>query len=177
LIDAASRTRGGRTYFTDTMLVDQDGRRLRFYTDLVKGKVVVIHPFFTSCSGSCVTMADALTKLQDRLGDRLGKEVVLLSMTVDPANDQVERLAEHARKLRARPGWHLLTGRREDLEQVERRLGQYVEAREAHNTTFVVGNEASGLWMKHLDPRDTDGLLAKVEQALADRRDGLPGVE
>jgi protein SCO1/2 len=168
MIDAAQKTRGGRNYFTDTTLVDQDGRRLRFYTDLIKGKVVVIHPFFTSCTGSCLMMTSTLTKLQDRLGDRLGKEVVLLSLTVDPATDQEERLAEHARKLKTQPGWHLLTGEKKDLEAVGRRLGQYVENREAHSTVLIVGNEASGLWLKHADPRDADGLFAKVEQALAD---------
>jgi cytochrome oxidase Cu insertion factor (SCO1/SenC/PrrC family) len=174
MIDAALQIRGSRNYFTDTTLVDQDGRRLRFYTDLIQGKVVVIHPFFSSCTGSCTVMASALSKLQDRLGDRLGKEVVLLSLTVDPATDQVQRLAEHARKLGTRPGWHLLTGEKDDLEQVERRLGQFVEQREAHSTVIVVGNESSGLWLKHLDPRDSDGLIAKVEQALADGQSAPP---
>jgi protein SCO1/2 len=177
MIDAALKSQGGRKYFTDTTLVDQDGRRLRFYTDLIKGKVVVIHPFFTSCTGSCLAMTSTLTKLQDRLGDRLGKDVVLLSMTVDPATDQEQRLAEHARKLRAQPGWHLLTGAKKDLEEVERRLGQYVENREAHNTIIIVGNEASGLWLKHADPRDADGLIAKVEQALADGRSAPTGTQ
>ncbi|QEH38561.1 hypothetical protein OJF2_71640 [Aquisphaera giovannonii] len=168
MMEAALRIRGGRNYFTDTTLVDQDGRRLRLYSDLIRGKVVVVHPFFTSCKGSCLVMADALTKLQDRLGDRLDRQVVLLSLTVDPATDRVPQMAEYARRLKARPGWHLLTGEKKDLEQVERRLGQYVESREAHSTTIVVGNEATGLWLKHLDPRDADGLLAKVEQAVAD---------
>ena len=118
MIDAALKTQGGRNYFTDITLVDQDGRRLRFYTDLIKGKVVVIHPFFTSCTGSCVMMADTLTKLQDRLGDRMDKQVVLLSLTVDPATDQEQRLAEHARKLKVRQGWHLLTGEKQDLALV-----------------------------------------------------------
>jgi cytochrome oxidase Cu insertion factor (SCO1/SenC/PrrC family) len=175
MIDLAIKTRGGRNYFTDATLIDQDGHRLRFYSDLIKGKVVVIHPFFTSCTGSCVTMADTLTKLQDRLGNRLGNQVVLISLTVDPATDKVQRLAEHARKVNARPGWHLLTGEKNDLEEVERKLGQYVPVRESHSTTMIVGNEASGLWFKHLDPRDVNGLLARVEEALADGRDAPLG--
>jgi cytochrome oxidase Cu insertion factor (SCO1/SenC/PrrC family) len=173
LIDQALKTRGGRNYFTDTTLTDQDGRRLRFYSDLVRGKVVVIHPFFTSCTGSCVVTADTMTRLQKRLGDRLGKDVVFLSLTVDPATDTPEQVAAYARRVGAKEGWHLLTGSKAELEQVERRLGQWVEQRESHATTIIVGNEASGLWLKHNDPRDFNGLLAKVNEALADVR-GLP---
>ncbi len=170
MLDQALKTRGGRNYFTDTPLIDQDGRSFRFYSDLVRGKVVVINPFFSSCTGSCLTMASILTKLQERLGDRLGKDVVILSLTVDPDVDTRERLALYAKQVGARTGWHFLTGTKADLETVERRLGQFVAVRESHPTTMFVGNDATGLWVKHLDPRDSAGLILKVEEALKDVR-------
>ena len=175
MLDRAVKTRGGRNYFTDTALVDQAGRSMRFYSDLLRDKVVVICPFFSSCTGSCVVLNGTLAKLQDRLGDRLGKDVVLISLTVDPDVDDRARLADYARRLSARPGWYFLTGEKANLAQVERKLGQYVAVREAHPTTMIVGNEATGLWLKHTNPGDVDGLTAKVEEALADVRDVRPG--
>jgi cytochrome oxidase Cu insertion factor (SCO1/SenC/PrrC family) len=168
MVGEALKTRRGRNYFTDTTLVDHNGRRYRFYSDLVKGKVVVIHPFFTACKGSCPAMSGSLLKLQERLGDRLGKDIVFLSLTVDPATDNLDELARYAKRCGARPGWHFLTGARDDLARVERKLGQYVENREAHASIMIVGNEATGLWMKHQDPADADGLYKKVEEAVAD---------
>jgi cytochrome oxidase Cu insertion factor (SCO1/SenC/PrrC family) len=167
MLGQALKTRGSRSYFTDTPLVDQDGRCYRFYSDLVKGKVVVLHCFFTSCKGSCVVMSGSLAKLQERLGDRLGRDVVILSLTVDPATDSVAELAMYAKKCGARPGWHFLTGTKEDLARVQRKLGQFMESRESHTSIMVVGNEATGLWMKHPDPADVEGLYKKVEEALA----------
>jgi protein SCO1 len=168
MMDEALRSRGGRNYFTDAPLVDQDGRRFRFYSDLLRGKVVVINAFFTSCTGACPVMSDALARLQDELSDRLGKDLVLISLTVDPATDGREQLASYAKHYGARPGWHFLTGSREDLAPVLRKLGQPAEGREAHTSIIIVGNEATGLWMKHRDPADAAGLLAKVQEALAD---------
>ncbi len=167
MVGDALRVRGGLKYFTDTVLIDQNGQRFRFYSDLVKGKVVIINAFFTACKGSCPVMSGSLAKLQEHLGDRLGKEIVILSMTVDPAVDNLEELARYAKRCGARAGWHFLTGTKEDLARVERKLGQYAENREAHASIMIVGNESSGLWIKHKDPADADGLYHKVEEALA----------
>jgi len=171
MVGDALKIRNGRNYFTDATLVDQDGHRYRFYSDLLKGKVVVIHPFFTECKVSCPVIFGSLVKLQDRLGDRLGTDVVFLSLTVDPSTDKLDELARYAKRCGARPGWHFLTGTREDLARVERKLGQYVENREAHTSIMIVGNESTGLWMKHSDPADADGLYKKVEEAVADEGD------
>ena len=177
MLDLALKTRGGRNYFTDTTLVDQAGRHMRFYSDLIQGKVVVICPFFTSCAGSCVVSSGTLAKLQDRLGDRLGKDVILISLTVDPDVDNPSRLADYARRVSARPGWYFLTGEKANLAEVERKLGQYVAVRETHTTTMIVGNEATGLWLKHTNPGDLGGLTAKVEEALADVRTSSEGAQ
>jgi cytochrome oxidase Cu insertion factor (SCO1/SenC/PrrC family) len=166
MVGEALKTRGGRNYFTDTTLVDQNGHPFRFYSDLVKGKVVVINAFFTACKGSCPVMSNSLVKLQERVGDRLGKDINFLSLTVDPAGDNLEELARYAKRCGARPGWHFLTGTKEDLARVESKLGQYVENREAHASIMIVGNDASGVWMKQMDPADVDGLYRKLEEVM-----------
>ena len=78
---------GARKYFTDTLLTDQDGKKVKFYSDLVMGKVVVINSFFTSCGATCPIISGTMQKLQTWLGDRLGDEVHLISISVDPTTD------------------------------------------------------------------------------------------
>src|SRR5690349_23507660 len=71
-------------YFTDTVLIDQNGERVRFYSDLMKGETVVIDTFLATCQASCLPMNLNLAQIQDGLGDRLGKDVHVLSMRVVP---------------------------------------------------------------------------------------------
>src|SRR5918997_7020658 len=112
-------------YFTDVELLDQDGKKVRFYTDVLKGKTVVVNAFFTTCTSVCPPMNRSFEKIQEALGDRLGKDVFLVSLTVDPATDTPARLKEYAAKFHARPGWAFLTGKKalgmakvEDLIQI-----------------------------------------------------------
>src|SRR5207244_1760936 len=102
-------------YFTDVPLIDQDGKELRLYNDLIKDKVDIINSMFTSCNSVCPPMTMNLQRIQDWLGDRLGKEVVILSFSVDPATDTPQTLKAFANKYNARPGWHFLTGKKENL--------------------------------------------------------------
>ena len=91
-------------YFSDVELINQDGQRMRFYTDVLKDKVVIINTFFATCNGVCPPMNRTLAKIQDALGDRLGKDAFLVSISVDPEMDTPPRLKEYGRKFHARPG-------------------------------------------------------------------------
>src|ERR1700753_2649773 len=88
----ASETSPAQKYFTDVVLIDQEGKRMRFYSDLLKDKVVIINAFFATCTGSCPPMSHNLARVQDALGDRMGKDVIILSITVDPAMATPARL-------------------------------------------------------------------------------------
>ena len=88
-------------YFSDIQLVNQDGEKMRFYSDLLQGKVVIINSFFATCAGSCLPLTRNLEKLQQALGPRLGKEVHILSISVDPAVDTPASLKAYAKKLNA----------------------------------------------------------------------------
>src|SRR5215467_6513258 len=141
LAQQALPTNAAARYFTDVELIDQDGQGRRFYTDLLKGKVVVINAFFTTCHDSCPVMADRFAKIQSWLGDRLGKKVHLISMSVDPENDTQTRLKEFAAKFNARPGWYLLSGKKENVDFVLHKLGQSVSDKNDHLNVFLIGNE------------------------------------
>jgi protein SCO1/2 len=159
-------------YFTDVSLVNQDGEAMRLYSDLLKGKVVVIDFFFATCQGTCLPMNRNLQKVQDSLGDRLGKEVYLISISVDPAVDTPARLKEYAKKLNARPGWYFLTGEKASVDFALRKLGQYVENKQDHTNIFIIGNERTGLWKKAFGLAKPDELIKVVDSVIDDRPAG-----
>ena len=156
-------------YFTDTALVDQDGVSHRFYSDLVAGKVVVIDAFFTSCRGSCPVMASRFARLQEVLGDRLEKDVRLISISVDATADTPAQLKAYAGRFGARRGWYFLTGNKADVDLVLRRLGQFVEHKEEHFDLILIGNDRTGLWKKALGRARPEEILEIVKSVVEDR--------
>ncbi len=158
-----------RKYFTDVLLVNQNGKSMRFYSDLLKGKMVVINTFYTDCPNACPVLLQKLTTIQDALGDRLGKDVHMLSITLDPVNDTPPRLEEFAGRFRAKPGWYFLTGKKENVEFALRKLGQYVDEKETHFNIMIIGNERTGLWKKALGIARTDDLVKLVMGVLNDQ--------
>jgi cytochrome oxidase Cu insertion factor (SCO1/SenC/PrrC family) len=141
---------------------------MRLFSDLMKGKTVIINPFFATCTGVCPPMAKNLERVQDWLGERLGKDVHIISITVDPERDTAPVLKEYAGRFHAKPGWFFLGGRKENVKSVLQRLGQYVEARENHTTLVIIGNLRTGLWKKALGTAPAPGLIKVVESVVND---------
>ena len=156
-------------YFSDVELVNQDGQRVRFYSDVLKNKIVVINTFFTTCTNICPPMNRNFEKMQDALGDRLGKDVFLVSITVDPETDTPTRLKEYGSRFHARPGWMFLTGNKENVDWALYKLGQYVETKDAHTSIFIIGNEPKGLWKKAFGLAPSGELIRILEDVIADR--------
>lgn len=155
-------------YFTNVELINQDGETMRLYRDLLQGKVVVINTLFTECTGICPVMSRTFQKIQEHVGDRLGRDVHLISISVDPENDTPEKLKSFAQKFDARPGWYFLTGPKENVDFALRKLGGYVEDREAHNNIVLIGNEPTALWKKALGLAPARDLLPIVDSVLQD---------
>ena len=156
-------------YFTDVVLVSQNGQQMPLYSDLLKGKVVVINAFFTSCKDTCPIMAHSLAVLQEWLGDRLGKDVYLISISVDPETDTPAKLLEYADRFKARPGWFFLTGNKQNVNQALTKLGQYVEVREDHLNVMIMGNESTGLWKKAMGLAKPEDLIKILDSLLKDK--------
>jgi cytochrome oxidase Cu insertion factor (SCO1/SenC/PrrC family) len=135
-------------YFPNVELLTQDNQPVRFYDGLLKGKVVLINFMFTTCPGVCPPMTANLAKVQSYLGDRVGKEVVIISVSVDPAVDTPAALKKYADMFKARPGWYFLTGKKENVDRVLSKLGGYVADRTQHSSVLIIGNEATGDWTK-----------------------------
>src|SRR5215211_3120434 len=135
-------------YFTDTVLINQNGEKMRLYSDLLKDKTVIIDSFFATCTGSCLPMNRNLERIQEALGDRLGRDAHIISISVDPAVDTPASLKAYAKKLNARPGWYFLTGDKANVDLVLKKLGQFVDVKTDHLNVFIVGNVKTGLWKK-----------------------------
>ena len=135
-------------YFPDLLLTTQNDTPVRFYTDTMKGKVVVIDFLFTTCTGACPLMTANLAKVQKYLGEHMGREVNFISLTVDPAVDTPEALKKYADQFHVGNGWYFLTGKKENVDWVLYKLGGYVEDKGDHSTLLIIGNEATGQWMK-----------------------------
>lgn len=99
----------------DVEVLDQEGRKQKFYTDLVKNKIVVINFVFTTCKSMCPLLGANFSKLQAALGERLNKEVFLISVSTDPETDSPEKLKAWGEKYKAKDGWTLVTGNKEQL--------------------------------------------------------------
>jgi len=156
-------------YFTDVELTNQDGKKVHFYSDVLKGKTVVVNAFFTTCTSVCPPINRNMEKIQDALGDRVGRDVFLVSLTVDPETDTPARLKEYSQKFHAGAGWTFLTGKKENLDWALYKLGQYVEKKDDHTTVLIIGNEPTGLWKKAFGMANVAELVAVVQSVVNDK--------
>jgi protein SCO1/2 len=169
---ATGRRAAAEKYFTDIILINQDGQPVRFYSDLIKNKVVVINAFFATCHGSCLPMNRNLEKVQEAFRERMGKDLFIVSISVDPELDTPASLKEYAKKLNAVPGRLFITGEKENVNRALYKLGQYVEQKDQHTNIFIVGNERTGLWKKVFGLARAEEIIKAVESVLEDRAEG-----
>lgn len=135
-------------YFPNLVLYTQDNKPIHFYDDMLKGKVVLINFIFTTCTGVCPPMTANLAKVQKALGEHVGKEVRMISISVDPETDKPAILKKYADTFKAQPGWYFLTGEKKNVDWVLYKLGGYVADKNDHSSVLIIGNEATGEWMK-----------------------------
>lgn len=145
---SSSANEGSATYFPNLTLLTQDNKPIRFYEDLLKGKTVLINFLFTTCKGVCPPMTANLARVQKHLGERVGRDIMMISISVDPTADTPAVLKKFADTFKAQPGWYFLTGEKKNVDWVLYKLGGYVEDKQQHTGVLIIGNEATGEWMK-----------------------------
>ncbi|HXI30022.1 MAG TPA: SCO family protein, partial [Vicinamibacterales bacterium] len=162
---AADNARWGAGYFPNVVLTTQDGARVRFYDDLIKGRIVAINLIYTTCKYACPLETARLAQVARVLGDRMGRDVFFYSITIDPAHDTPAVLKAYAEKYHVGPGWLFLTGDAADIELISRKLGLYTNPANAgpdgHTPSLLVGNEATGQWMRN-SALDNPKFLART---------------
>jgi len=110
-------------YFPNVVLQTHEGRKVRFYDDLIKGKIVVINFMYANCTGICPAMTMNLMKVQEALSDRVGRDIFMYSITLKPQQDNVVALKHYVQMHGIKPGWLFLTGSPADVEKLRRKLG------------------------------------------------------
>ena len=151
----------GANYFPNVSLTTQDGEEVRFFDDLIKDKVVAINFIYTRCPDTCPLETAQLVRVQNIMGDRLGKDVFFYSISIDPKNDTPEVLKEYRERFGAK--WTFLTGDNNDIIKLRKKLGLYIaeiqDGSNNHNVSMIIGNQATGRWMKR-SPFENTHLLA-----------------
>lgn len=150
------------TKIPDLKVFDQNGDPVRFYSDLVAGKKVAMNFVFTTCRTICPPMGANFGKLQKLLGDRLGDDVFLISVSVDPTIDTPARMKAWGEKFGRGDGWTLVTGPKSDVDILLKSLGAFTPDKTDHAPLVLVGDDGAGKW------RRVNGLAppAKVVEAL-----------
>jgi len=130
----------------DVEVVNQAGERVHFNSGVVKGRVAVITSFFTSCTAFCPMTQERMSRLAKRLGQRMGKDVVFISVSVDPENDTPKQMKAWAAKFHTGPGWTLVSGKKESVTTLLKSLGLYVDM-QRHQSALIIGNNKDG-WVR-----------------------------
>jgi protein SCO1 len=139
-------------YFPNTIVQTHDGRKLRFYDDVVRGKVVVFNMMYSVCTGICPGNTANLLQVQQALGNRVGKDIFMVSMTLQPGFDTPDALQRYVKSYGIKPGWTFLTGEPKEMDVIRRKLGFFnddpkIDSDLANHTGMVrIGNESLDRW-------------------------------
>lgn len=162
----------GSEWFTNVEVRTHDGRVLRFYDDVMKGKILVINFFYAECDAICPLMTENLVRVQDLLGSRVGKDIFMVSISLQPEHDTPEVLADYARSYSVGPGWLFLTGRNDDIELLRHRLG-FVDSDpvedadlEQHIGTVRIANEPMHRWTMSPALLDPAALVRAIKRVI-----------
>src|SRR5438445_3368601 len=139
--EAASLAAGPRAgYFPDVVLRTHENKTVRFYDDLIRGKIVLINFMYATCKGLCPRQTANLMQVQKTLGDRIGRDIFMYSLTLKPEQDTLEVLREYATGHGVKRGWLFLTGKPGDIEKLRRKLGfAYSNPARDKDTTRHIG--------------------------------------
>ena len=152
----------------DVEVLDQDGNARHFYSDLVKGKTVVINFIFTNCTTICPPLGATFARVQRDLGD---KDVHFISVSVDPLTDTPERLKAWGAKFKAGAGWTFVTGNKPEMDQLLRALGASAARREDHTPSVIIGNDAKDVWTRTYGLAKTTQMVTLIENVRAGKAD------
>lgn len=131
----------------NSSVVDQDGKPLDFYSDLIKGKLVAINFIFTTCTASCPPLTATFRHVQQAAIER-GLDLQLISISVDPTVDTPERLHAFAEKFNAGPGWTFVTGDKSEIDSLLNGLGTAIANKNDHTPMMMIGNDPVDYWTR-----------------------------
>jgi len=156
--------------YGDTVLTDQNGRKVKLKSEVLGDKLVVMDFAYTNCTTVCPVLTALMAQVQTQLGEAAGKEVALVTITVDPARDTPARMKEYAAKHGAKPGWLWLTGPTGTVNEVLKGFDAYAPNFEDHPPLVLVGDTKTGEWTRFFGFSDPKDIVAKVNELRAARQ-------
>ena len=170
---AEAKPKAARVTLHDLQLADVDGQTIRFKSEAVGNRIVVVGFIYTSCTTICpvtsAVFADVQQRLIKTLGERFGHEAKLITLTVDPATDTSERLKAYAANFGSPGGWLWLTGEKPQVDRVLTGLGAYAADFTRHSGAVLVGDARSGNWTRFYGIPNPSDIVDRVDQLLAAR--------
>ena len=161
--DQLSEEERARKYFTDTEVIDQNGRKLRFYSDVLRNRVVLISFIFTNCEYACPMQAQKLKQTRALMVPAIQDDVWYVTLSVDPDRDTPAAMKQFAEKQGLDESrWIFLTGEKPNVEFLIKRLGQYKPDIEAHTTLMLAGNDRTRHWTRVLPMVPPDGIAQQL---------------
>jgi protein SCO1 len=173
---AAADARPGRIVFPDVTLTTQDGDDVKFY-DLIKGRIVAIDLIYTTCQYACPLESARLARMQQLLGDRMGKDIFFISISIDPEHDTPAALKAYGEKYNAGPGWIFLTGKQSDIDMLSKKLGLWTDpslTQDGHTPMLLIGNEATGQWTQTSALDNPKYTAVMIEQWMGGYKNAVP---
>ncbi len=139
------------SHFPNIELITHEGKKVHFYDDLIKGKIVAIDLIYTTCGYACPLETARLAQVQKKLGNRVGTDIFFYSISIDPEHDTPEVLRAYMEKYHIGPGWTFLTGKKKDIDFLSQKIGLYSDPsinKDGHLPHLLMGNETTGQWMR-----------------------------
>lgn len=137
--------------FPNIELITQDGKKVHFYDDLVKGRIVAIDFIYTTCQYACPLETARMAQVQKKLGNRVGDDIFFYSISIDPEHDTPAVLKAYMEKYHIGPGWTFLTGKKTDIDFLQKKLGVYNDPSinaDGHLPHLFIGNDATNTWIR-----------------------------
>ena len=162
--------RWGADYFPNVALTTHEGKTVHFFDDLIKDKIVVLNFIYTSCPDACPLETAKLVEVQDLLGERVGRDIFMYSISIDPERDTPEKLKEYSERFQTGPGWLFLTGDKADIRLLRQKVGMIAAdetSLQDHSLNLLIGNQATGQWMKRSPFENPYFLVTQLEGSLS----------
>ncbi|WP_238066415.1 MULTISPECIES: SCO family protein [Pseudomonas] len=165
----AARQEKASVRFADVSLLNQDGMPVRLEKDLVGDHLVVMGFIYTSCTTVCPVVSSIMGKVQQQLGGRVGQDIHLVSISVDPQRDDARRLQDYAKAFQKGPGWSWLTGTPYAISETLKGLGSFSADLSQHPPLILVGDGRTGHWTRYYGFTDPAVLIDEINRLGARR--------
>lgn len=164
----AVKASSAKVRLLDLELTNQQGKTARFRSDVIGDRIVVLDNIYTNCTTICPILTTTMVNVYSRIGERAGKEVSLVSLSVDPVTDTPQRLRAYARRHKA--AWNLWTGPKPAMDQVLKGLGIYTPDYIDHPSSILVGDGRTGEWTRFYGFASPEQIASRVDELLSARQ-------